>query len=447
MRRWILGWSLASGILLAAPAGLLAQAAGTQDTKQQGGKQQDDQAQAQAADEQAEPTLFDAVVEQLSTRYVDKNFREEVLPGIVDRYRAKAAAATTLEEQRNVTHALLRNIPATHLGMFSKASYDRLMRELYGRKAPSLGFEVLDLDGKYYVHNVLEGGPAEKAGLHRGDRVVSVDGVLTEDSPRLDWRTDDAFLDDSPVTVLLVEDGEQVTLELERSWGKTETVQVTAEPYSTWEAAKASARIVEHEGKKLGVIHFWLIHISGIPALLKEKLEGDFADCDALVLDLRGRGGSAGEIPPMLSMISGESADWHKPVVALIDHESRSAKEVIAYSIREQNLARLVGERTAGAVIPATFQAVGHDTVLMFPTFRLPRFTELIEGKGVAPDVFVESARPYSGGKDPILEAGLGEAVKMVAEAAAASATEETNAADAKQADVKTSEAKTSGGK
>ena len=61
-------------------------------------------------------------------------------------------------------------------------------------------------------------------------------------------------------------------------------------------------------------------------------------------------------------------------------------------------------------VIPATFADVGYDTILMFPSFKLPRYTDLLEGKPVEPDVFVERAGPFSAGNDPILKAGLAEA-------------------------------------
>jgi hypothetical protein len=49
----------------------------------------------------------------------------------------------------------------------------------------------------------------------------------------------------------------------------------------------------------------------------------------------------------------------------------------------------------------------------MFPSFKLPRYTDLLELKPVEPDVLVERAGPYSAGKDPILEAGIREATQV----------------------------------
>lgn len=85
----------------------------------------------------------------------------------------------------------------------------------------------------------------------------------------------------------------------------------------------------------------------------------------------------------------------------------------LAYEFKQSGIARLVGEPSAGAVIPATFADVGHGSILMFPSFTLPRYTQLIEFKPVEPDVFIERAGPMSAGHDPILKGGLAEAARL----------------------------------
>ena len=238
-------------------------------------------------------SLFDNVVQKLETKFVDKTFREEKLPRIVERYRAKADVATTLNDQRQVVNDLLSNIPATHMGLLSETTFDRLIGELSGKKQPTFGFELINYDGKYFAHNVLEGGPAENAGLRRGDRIMLIDDKLMTEHERLDWRSDDSYLDDPPVHYLLCEgDGDSIDLRIERKWGEFLDMKVTAKPYSAFEAARASAMVIEDGDYKFAHIHFWMIHITGIFKLLQEKLDGDFADCDALILDLRGRGGN-----------------------------------------------------------------------------------------------------------------------------------------------------------
>ena len=364
--------------------------------------------------QKTEAALFDSVAEQLSSRYYDKSFRQEQLPKLIEQYRPLAMQAKTLKAQREVIFKFLSRIPATHLGLLSQSTYKQLMAELWGRKAPTFGLELIEIHDQYFAHTILEGGPAEKAGIKLGDRILRIDGKPVRDHARLDFRSDDSFLPDPPVHSLLCEENETVKFLVGRPWGRTETIEIQSTLYSSLEAAKASARIIERNGKKIGYIHFWFIHIQGIPQMLRDKLENDFKDCDAFILDLRGRGGNGSACRPIVDIVSGKSSSWKKPSVALIDRNSRSAKEVISLYFKRDTSVKLVGERTAGAVIPATFKNVGQDTVLMFPTFTLGKLTKELEGIGVQPDVAVEKWRPGIDQHDPIYEAGINEAIKMI---------------------------------
>jgi carboxyl-terminal processing protease len=116
----------------------------------------------------------------------------------------------------------------------------------------------------------------------------------------------------------------------------------------------------------------------------------------------------------IMNVLRADRAARNRPIIALIDRQSRSAKDVLAFEMKKTGLARLVGEKTAGAVIPATFANVGHDMILMFPSYKLPNYTDLLEHKPVEPDVYVERAGPLSAGSDPILKAGINEALRLL---------------------------------
>jgi carboxyl-terminal processing protease len=366
-------------------------------------------------------TLFENVVAVLQKRFYDERFRKDEIPKLAAQYADKASRAKTLGEQRQVVEEFLSHIPASHLGLLSKQTYRYVMADLQGRAYPTFGFQLTQLKGKYYAITILEGGPAQRAGVLTWDRVISIDGVPVEQSPRLDWRSDDAYIGDDrdpPVHHLIAQQGDTIRLKIERSSNKFTDISVAAESYSAFTAAKASAQIYKRDGLSVGYLHFWYVHISGVPELLKEKLEGEFNNCEALVIDLRGRGGNGSAIAKIVDVLREDRAKKNRPIVALVDRQSRSAKDVLAYEFKRTGVARLVGEATAGAVIPATFADVGYDSVLMFPSFKLPRYTDLLEFKPVEPDVFVERARPLSGGNDPILKAGLAEAFKLLKAAA-----------------------------
>ena len=149
---------------------------------------------------------------------------------------------------------------------------------------------------------------------------------------------------------------------------------------------KASVRVVRSGGQSVGYLQFWYVHVQGVPDLITRALEGRLKNVDALVLDLRGRGGSATEVTRIVQVVEGYQKRTGRPVVALADRQSRSGKDVLIYEFKQRGV-RIVGEASAGAVIPASFGDVGHDSVLMFPTTRLPTYTDLLELKPVPPDV------------------------------------------------------------
>ena len=354
----------------------------------------------------ATPTIFDNVSAILRERYYDRKFREEKLPALIKKYRPAAGSSSDVGAQRLAAETLLQHVPASHLGLLSEESYSYLVAELTGQPRPTFGFQAVRIEDEYFTAFVLEGGPAAAFGVIPWERVVSVDGVPVRESPRLDWAQKDAFLPvdrDPPIHSLLCRADDEITVVLERTRGEQRSVKLRARSYSALQAARTSARLIEIDGRHVGYVHFWFIHSTGVTELLRELFAGDFSQADGLLLDLRGRGGNGVVVPEILQILS----DWKKPIVALTDRQSRSAKDALAFEFKQRHLATLVGEQTAGAVIPASFAPVGEKTMLMFPSFTLGEYTTKLELKGgVAPDVFVERAGPYSSGHDPIFERG-----------------------------------------
>jgi carboxyl-terminal processing protease len=289
------------------------------------------------------------------------------------------------------------------------------MADLVHAPYPSFGFQAIGSAPNAYAGVILEGGPAARAGLLTGDRLVTIDGTPVEESSRLDWRSDDAFIGDErdpAVRYVLAAAGDRIALRVERRPGEFVNLTVPAEEYSAFDAAEASVRVVRTGDTSVGYLHFWYVHISGVPDLIKHAVEGPLKDADALVLDLRGRGGSASEVPRIIAVVEDYRKRTGRPVVALADRQSRSGKDLLLYEFKQRGI-RIVGEASAGAVMPASFADVGYDSVLMFPAARLPKYSDLLEQKPVPPDVLVERAGVFAAGQDPILDAGLAEARRL----------------------------------
>jgi len=359
-------------------------------------------------------SLFENVVKVLAEHYVDETFRTQELPALAARYRTEAAAATSLVEERRVVHELLSRVPASHLGLLSRAGHRMLMADLLLVPYANFGFQLIGAGDDLYAGMILEGGPAARAGLLTGDRIVTLDGVPPVESARLDWRTDDAYIGDErdpAVHFVLAQPEDRIELRVERRPGEFLTVKVAAEEYTAFDAARASTRVIRSNGRSVGYLHFWYVHVRGVPALISDALSGPLREVDVLLLDLRGRGGSATEVPRIVDVVKQELS-MGRPVVALSDRQSRSGKDILLYEFKALGV-RIVGEASAGAAIPASFADVGFDSVLMFPTMRLPRYTDLLEFKPVEPDVEVTRPAMFAAGRDGILEAGVAEALRL----------------------------------
>ncbi len=375
---------------------------------------------------------FDRVVARLEKSFYSVAFQSTDLPGLVTEFRGAAHLAKSPAEERVVIWRFLSRIPATHLGLLSQPAYVALIKEIQGTPHPTLGLQLLRLEDRYFATMVFTGGPADAAGIRPWDEIVAVDQRSPGESPRLDWRSDDAFLGDErdpPTFGLVVGIGDRVNFTVAAESGRTRDVWLTARLYSGLQASARSLRLIERDGFRIGYVHWWYMHESGLPEMLSKGLNGPLARSDALMLDLRGRGGSGQGIPRLIELLArGPAQRYEGPVVALVDRQTRSAKEMLATDLRARGLARLVGEPTAGAVLGVEFADVGDSAILMFPGTTVPTYTERLELKPADPDVVVPWGGPYSGGRDPILEAGIDEAARLVRERGRGHRTQPTRA-------------------
>lgn len=82
---------------------------------------------------------------------------------------------------------------------------------------------------------------------------------------------------------------------------------------------------------------------------------------------------------------------FHGKIVLLVDRHTASAAEMIVAFARENNLARIVGEKTAGRLLSATSVKVGHGFRLALPTGAYYTWKgSVLEGTPIEPDKLVE---------------------------------------------------------
>jgi len=377
-----------------------------------------------AADADGTLATFDACLRWLqNTPYV--RTRDDLDWQAIEReWRPLADAAAPGAEVRDVLNEMLLELDASHAAVLDGAVYRTMMHELNGQPSPTFGALLEESrPGRLFVRAVYEGGPAERADLRIGDEVVVVDGrAALASATVVEAGYDPGTEKERLFTLLAPAAGTRCSLALRRApEARLALREFEAVAMSGLDAGRRSARVVEVGGRRIGVFHLWMV-ARGSAALLREVLAGPLAECEALVFDLRGRGGFADEIPGLLAPFqqpdgrrSQRSVRWNRPVVFLTDDRTRSAKEILSWHIREERLGPLVGETTEGAVLGAGFFPLPGGLILEAPVAEVPVADGTsLEGVGVEPHIAVARAGPFAAGDDPILNRGLAEAAALL---------------------------------
>src|SRR5215468_10175236 len=365
---------------------------------------------------------FDEVWRIVQDRFYDRTLHGLDWKAIGDKYRPLAAAATTEREREAVINRMLSELHASHTGYYTPedtAYYDLadifapgLRRQLKsafpdGKVAyTGIGIFTRSIDGRTFVSGVLNGLPADKAGLLVGDELIAADGAPFE-----------------PVESFADKGGRKVTLTIRRTRDadpqRLTVVPERIEPNDAFlRAMRAGTRVIEHGGARIGYIHVWSYARNAYQELLAEQIStGPLKDVDALIWDLRD--GWGGAVPDYLDIFNARAptmvmterdgdksvinAKWRKPAAVLINGGTRSGKEVLAYGFKKYGYGPLIGTRSAGALLAArAFLLDGG--LLLLPVADVTVDGERLEGTGVSPTIEVPFDIPYAAGADPQLE-------------------------------------------
>jgi len=326
-------------------------------------------------------------------------------------------------------NAVLASLGASHTGRFKpdQIAYFELadifrgairsdLRRLFPPEGEvsyaGIGMIAEPRGGTLFVTDVYDGGPAARAGILVGDEVLDVDGAPYQEIGSFAGKT-----------------GRTVAMRLLRQAGSEPIVihvrVETVKPLPAFERAiENSAYVVERGGRRIGYIRLWTLSAPRSMDVVAEALaEGRLKDVDGLVLDLRGRwgGGSADAAElflgrtPNFKLVGRNGEDmianvrWGKPMVAIIDEGSRSGLELFAYALKKNGI-RLVGSRTAGALLAGRAYLLPDDSLLELAVADAVIDGNVrLEGVGVEPDVPVAFDLPYAQGWDPQRAAAIEE--------------------------------------
>lgn len=393
---------------------------------------------------------FDKVWSTVNEKHYDPTFGGVDWNRVRQSYEPKAMAAGSDKDFHDILRQMLGELKLSHFGIHPPAA--EMAAAQSGRGVT--GIDVIMLDGLPVINRVDPGSAAERAGVRPGHVITHIDGrpwasltAAVEATLAARNVTDGVrkvFLERTLESAINAKAGSDLVLGVLDADETRREFKVTREPFSG-EMSQALGNFppqeVLFESKMLpGNIGYIRFNMWVIPQMAKlRKAMGDLASAKAIVIDLRGNpGGVGGMAPGLAGMMFKEKASLgtmktrggsmefivhpqDKPflgkVVLLTDHGTGSTSEVFAAGMQETSRATVVGETSAGAVLPSVFEKLptGYLFQYAISDYRSPR-NILIEGRGVVPDIDVKQTRAaLIAGRD----AQLDEAIKFIERPAA----------------------------
>lgn len=389
-------------------------------------------------------STFDSVWTVVQRTYVDTAFVATRWNAVRDSLRPRAMTVSTREGLSSLLAATLAEIPDSHFYIIPAAVATDVAPENESAASGegTTGVSVRIAGDQALVWRVEPGSPGALAGIVPGqiveqvrDRVVRTSLNRLNSLPEklkqraladLNYKLNGALSPDvgDTVRIRLIRAGEKSPIELAlvgvpvggtiSKFGNLPpiagVVRSSRLPVSSATAAPKSACV--------GVIAFniWLPVLA--PEL--ERAVKSVADCAGIVLDVRGNPGGVGAMvmgfggyfvespvslgtmrmrqlslnfainPRRIQVANISPGPFRGPVAILVDAMTASTSEIFATGMQRIGRARVFGQRSAGAALPALMQALPSGDVFVH---AVADFTDpaghRIEGSGVIPDELV----------------------------------------------------------
>lgn len=313
--------------------------------------------------------------------------------GIIEEKALTPSSETSLTTA--AINGMLESLEDSYAVYYDAAHYQYLQEQNSGT-FDGIGVTITSVDGKVVVVSVLEGSPAEKAGIKANDVIVSIDGE-TQDA----WDVDDVVLR------IRGEEGTSVTLGIQREGESSlRTFTVTR---AAIDVPNVESELLESD---IGYISLYTFNEqsandvrSAIEDLSQQGAKGFILDLrdnpgglltaavdvsslfvdSGVIVRVEDRDGVAKEY-----QATGEAAT-DAPLVVLINGNSASASEIVSGALQDYGRATLVGERSygKGSVQEIEELTSGGAIKLTVAHYVTPK-NRVIDKIGLTPDVVVE---------------------------------------------------------
>lgn len=365
--------------------------------------------------------LFDEICQIVEEHFYDASLIQEQFPSLRKKYSKNIETVSAHAEFSAVVNAMLQQLNSSHTYYVSPLDYEYYhlaevfsslptIQELFHHQEiqyPTIGILTETIEDQVFIASVLPGSIAEQAGLLAGDEIIAVNNAPYQ-----------------PIDSLRDYVGKKVEFTIKRTCdGDVQTFALMPKLMNPriemLEAEQSSIRVIESQGNRLGYIHIYSYAGEEYHQELVSAISwGALKDADALIIDLRyGLGGADSSylniFNPHIPIITSKDRtgkthrydpQWRKPAVFLVNKTTRSGKEILAFGAKKYQLAAVIGEQTAGAVVGGRLFPLSNGDLLYLAVNSSEIDGVTLEGVGVTPDVAVPMDIRYCQGTDIQLE-------------------------------------------
>ncbi|MGE5244796.1 MAG: S41 family peptidase [Betaproteobacteria bacterium] len=365
--------------------------------------------------------MLHQVRDDLEKNYYDRAFHGVDVRARFDDAERRLKAASNIDEATAIVAESLLQLDDSHTVFIPP---DRSIKVDYGWKMAMIGDAALVVD-------VSPGSDAARQGLEPGDRVLRLNRFEPTRANLWQLAYLYRFIEPQVQQHLIVRtpEGTERTLDVRSRVTKRGTLPIDA---LVDELLNMAGDILDREAPVGPDVLVWKMPVFGSPDQVDEAV-GKARGHKALVLDLRGNGGGA--VTALRELVSRsfdrqvllaverrrgrERREVARParhpfggtLVVLVDSRSASAAEMFARIVQLERRGRVVGDRTAGAVMTSRFfpHSIGLGAVAFYATSITVGDVRMSDGGslekvGVTPDEAVlPTPQDLAAGRDPAL--------------------------------------------
>jgi carboxyl-terminal processing protease len=367
---------------------------------------------AQPLTDEAKASILEAVSKNIKERAYVAGVDFSKWDSFVEKHKERFDAAKTQDQFAQAVNIAFVEFGFSHIRLLTPRQAETTITG----QSVGIGIMAGVEEGGIRVGRVIEGGPAQKAGIKVGDLIIKVNGEDAKSPEQIrgekgtDVKLHVKREDGTVVEMTITRDTFNVNVKDELKWIDDKTAHLKVNTFMNGYDRKLIdeffKEIEEKKAEKLildlrsngGGSTFNLYHLAG-KVLPNQASLGKFITrnhADRYKAKYEGKGDDPIEVSKEFGMelkALGTSEHFKGSIVVLISGASGSATEILASAIQDHARGKLLGTNSAGAVLASTFFQLPERFSLQLPLMEYVTVSsKRLEGTGVKPDIVLEPA-------------------------------------------------------